>query len=84
MTRKSTGHRMGKGKGKFSARVAIYKKGEVILEASYLDKGVFDNYYKSLIKSFPVPVAVTYKSKNFYECAIKASNDVKNFKRSFK
>lgn len=84
LTRKSTGHRMGKGKGKFSARVAIYKKGEVILEASYLDRGVFDNYYKSLIKSLPVPVVTIYKSKSFQDCAILASASVKNFKRSFK
>ena len=84
LTRKSTGHRMGKGKGKFSARVAIYKKGEIILEASYLDRGIFDNHFKSILKSLPVPVIAIYKSEVFYNSAVEASNSIKNFKRSFK
>jgi ribosomal protein L16/L10AE len=62
LTRKSTGHRMGKGKGKFSARIAKYKKGEILFEVSYFDLGVFDNIFKAISKTFPVPVEIVERS----------------------
>lgn len=74
---------MGKGKGKFSARVAIFKKGEILLEAAYVDMGVFDNYYKAIVKTLPVRVKKVYKSKLFLEGQRSAFASIKNFKRHF-
>lgn len=84
LTRKSTGHRMGKGKGKFSARVAIYKKGEIILEISYVDLGVFNNYFDAIVKTLPVPVHKVFKSGDFLKTMQRSFADIKNYKRSFK
>lgn len=84
LTRKSTGHRMGKGKGKFSARIAKFKKGEIIMEIGYIDMGIFDVYYKALIKALPVKVVAVPRSPAILEACETSSHDVKSFKRKIR
>jgi ribosomal protein L16/L10AE len=84
LTRKSTGHRMGKGKGKFSARIAKYKKGEIILELSHLDRGIYDNYYKAIIKTLPIKVETVLQSSAFHKATIDSYNNIKHFKREYR
>jgi ribosomal protein L16/L10AE len=85
LTRKSKGARMGKGRGKFSARVARFKKGEILLEFTYLDRGVFGNWYKAFIKTLPVKTKVVPFSTDAV-LALKHmySEGVRTFKREKK
>lgn len=45
---------MGKGKGKFTSKVAVFKKGESIIGTTYFDEVIFSRFYRSLQLSLPV------------------------------
>lgn len=73
---------MGKGKGKFSARIAKLKINELILSMVYFDCKLFDNNFKAIIKSIPVTAKVeTVKNKKVFDFFKISYDNVSNFKR---